>query len=153
MERRPGLGPADRLGARPARGAGAAAGGTARPRRLPLAAFGWPRPARGGPARAGGAGRRVPPPSPRRRAARGPCHAGRRLAAQGAAGRRHLSHPRAARDVDSLPGAQPMTPGLRRLYAPARVAVEVDAEGVPRTVEGVAVAAVREEWVVEDRWW
>ncbi len=46
-----------------------------------------------------------------------------------------------------------MTPGVRRLYAPRRVTVEVDAEGVPTAVEGVAVEAVREEWVVEDRWW
>ena len=46
-----------------------------------------------------------------------------------------------------------MTPGLRRLYVPWRVAVELGSEGVPRAVEGVAVAAVREEWVVEDRWW
>ncbi len=46
-----------------------------------------------------------------------------------------------------------MTPGIRRLYVPRRVAVEVDAEGVPVAVEGVGVAAVREEWVVEDRWW
>jgi hypothetical protein len=46
-----------------------------------------------------------------------------------------------------------MTPGIRRLYAPQRVTVEADAEGVPRAVEGVEVAAVREEWVVEDRWW
>jgi hypothetical protein len=43
--------------------------------------------------------------------------------------------------------------GIRRLYAPRRVAVEVDSEGVPRAVEGIAVAAVREEWLVEDRWW
>jgi hypothetical protein len=46
-----------------------------------------------------------------------------------------------------------MTPGIRRLYAPRRVAVEVDAEGVPLAVEGIGVAAVREEWLVEDRWW
>ena len=46
-----------------------------------------------------------------------------------------------------------MTPGLRRLYAPRRVAVEADSGGVPRAVEGVAVEAVREEWLVEDRWW
>jgi hypothetical protein len=46
-----------------------------------------------------------------------------------------------------------MTPGVRRLYAPRRVAIEAGADGVPRAVEGVAVAAVREEWVVEDRWW
>lgn len=46
-----------------------------------------------------------------------------------------------------------MTPGVRRLYAPLRVTVDVDCEGVPLAVEGVTVAAIREEWVVEDRWW
>jgi len=46
-----------------------------------------------------------------------------------------------------------MTPGLRRLYAPQLVAVEVDSEDVPCVVARVVVAAVREEWVVEDRWW
>jgi hypothetical protein len=28
-----------------------------------------------------------------------------------------------------------------------------DAEGVPRTVNGIGVEAVREQWLVEDRWW
>ena len=46
-----------------------------------------------------------------------------------------------------------MTPGIRRLYAPRRVAVEVDPEGMPLAVGGVEVVAVREEWLVEDRWW
>jgi hypothetical protein len=46
-----------------------------------------------------------------------------------------------------------MTPGLRRLYAPEPVSVEVAPGGMPRTVAGVAVEAVREEWVVDDRWW
>ncbi len=46
-----------------------------------------------------------------------------------------------------------MTPGIRRLYAPRRVAVESDSEGVPMAVERIEVVAVREEWVVEDRWW
>lgn len=46
-----------------------------------------------------------------------------------------------------------MRQGIGRLYAPRPVAVEVDAEGVPIAVEGTAVEAVREEWVVEDRWW
>ncbi len=47
-----------------------------------------------------------------------------------------------------------MSPGLRRLYVPQRVAVEASPErGEPQTVEGIAVEAVREEWVVEDRWW
>jgi hypothetical protein len=45
-----------------------------------------------------------------------------------------------------------MTPGLRRLYAPEPVKVRVE-EGVPVAVEGAAVAAVREQWVVDDRWW
>jgi len=44
-------------------------------------------------------------------------------------------------------------PGLRRLYAPQRVAVRIDSGGAPMTVEGVAVENVREEWLVEDRWW
>lgn len=44
-------------------------------------------------------------------------------------------------------------PGLRRLYAPERVAVRTDPRGAPAQVEGVAVDAVREEWLVEDRWW
>jgi hypothetical protein len=46
-----------------------------------------------------------------------------------------------------------MTPGLRRLYVPRRVVVETGERDVPRAVEGIAVEAVREEWVVEDRWW
>lgn len=46
-----------------------------------------------------------------------------------------------------------MTPGMRRLYAPRRVEVEADSVGMPLAVEGVGVEAVREEWLVEDRWW
>jgi hypothetical protein len=41
----------------------------------------------------------------------------------------------------------------RRLYAPRRVEVNADPRGRPRAVEGAAVDAVREEWLVEDRWW
>jgi hypothetical protein len=46
-----------------------------------------------------------------------------------------------------------MAPGLRRLYAPQPVAVRTGEGGVPRTVDGVAVEAIREQWVVDDRWW
>lgn len=46
-----------------------------------------------------------------------------------------------------------MKPRMRRLYAPSRVSVEAERGGAPRAVEGVAVEAVREEWLVEDRWW
>ncbi|HTT94845.1 MAG TPA: hypothetical protein VMF55_09240 [Solirubrobacterales bacterium] len=46
-----------------------------------------------------------------------------------------------------------MISGPRRLNAPRPVAVRVDPEGEPRAVEKVAVEALREEWLVEDRWW
>ena len=46
-----------------------------------------------------------------------------------------------------------MTPGLRRLYSPRPVQVLIGPDGRPRAVDGVAVEAVREEWLVEDRWW
>jgi hypothetical protein len=42
---------------------------------------------------------------------------------------------------------------MRRLYAPRPVAVEADGDNVPLVVAGVAVAAIREQWAVEDRWW
>jgi len=46
-----------------------------------------------------------------------------------------------------------MTPGLRRLYAPQPVRVEAALDGSPLALEGVAVEATREQWVVDDRWW
>jgi hypothetical protein len=41
----------------------------------------------------------------------------------------------------------------RRLGAPKPAAVEADERGTPAAVGAVAVDSVREEWVVEDRWW
>lgn len=47
-----------------------------------------------------------------------------------------------------------MTPaGSRRLGAPERAAVAADERGVPVSVGPAQVDSVREEWVVEDRWW
>jgi hypothetical protein len=47
-----------------------------------------------------------------------------------------------------------MTPaGARRLGTPRPVAVRAGAQGLPAAVAGVEVEAVREDWVVEDRWW
>ena len=46
-----------------------------------------------------------------------------------------------------------MSPGLRRLYVPRPVGVEADEAGKPTSIDGVAVETLREEWVVEDRWW
>jgi hypothetical protein len=39
------------------------------------------------------------------------------------------------------------------VYWPRPVEVESEGDGVPVAVESVRVEAVREEWLVEDRWW
>lgn len=39
------------------------------------------------------------------------------------------------------------------VYWPRPVEVETAQDGVPVAVEEVAVEAVREQWLVEDRWW
>jgi hypothetical protein len=41
----------------------------------------------------------------------------------------------------------------RRLYRPRSTTVRVGPDGVPTTVGRATVEAVREEWLVEDRWW
>ena len=43
--------------------------------------------------------------------------------------------------------------GSRRLGVPKPTSVMPGSEGTPRTIAGVVVDSVREEWVVEDRWW
>jgi len=39
------------------------------------------------------------------------------------------------------------------LYEPKRAAVRADSHGRPIAVGGAGVETVREEWLVEDRWW
>jgi CO dehydrogenase/acetyl-CoA synthase delta subunit len=46
-----------------------------------------------------------------------------------------------------------VSPGPRRIAEPRRAAVQADAAGMPRVVDGRTVDAVRESWLVEDRWW
>jgi hypothetical protein len=47
-----------------------------------------------------------------------------------------------------------MTPaGSRRLGSPKPASVEANDRGTPAAVESVPVDTLREEWVVEDRWW
>jgi len=41
----------------------------------------------------------------------------------------------------------------RRLAEPQRVTVRAAADGRPEAIDGRAVEAVRESWLVEDRWW
>jgi hypothetical protein len=45
------------------------------------------------------------------------------------------------------------TAKARRLGAPRPARVEVGLDGQPITVGRLGVEAVREDWVVEDRWW
>jgi hypothetical protein len=46
-----------------------------------------------------------------------------------------------------------LSPGPRRVGEPQPVAVRADRVGTPLEVEGRTVEAVRESWLVEDRWW
>ena len=39
------------------------------------------------------------------------------------------------------------------LYWPQPIEVSLDTDAVPIAVGGITVEAVREEWLVEDRWW
>jgi hypothetical protein len=43
--------------------------------------------------------------------------------------------------------------GSRRLAAPKPTSVIVASGGTPHTIAGASVDSIREEWVVEDRWW
>jgi hypothetical protein len=43
--------------------------------------------------------------------------------------------------------------GPRRLAVPRRVAVSAGEGGRPEVVDGREVDAVRESWLIEDRWW
>jgi hypothetical protein len=43
--------------------------------------------------------------------------------------------------------------GSRALNRPRPVRVRADAAGAPLAVDGRAIEAVRESWLVEDRWW
>jgi CO dehydrogenase/acetyl-CoA synthase delta subunit len=43
--------------------------------------------------------------------------------------------------------------GPRRLSVPRRVSVIADDHGQPVTVDEREVDAIRESWLVEDRWW
>jgi hypothetical protein len=46
-----------------------------------------------------------------------------------------------------------MSPGPRRLNLPQPARVRAGGGGRPLSVDGAAVDAVRESWLVEDRWW
>jgi hypothetical protein len=47
----------------------------------------------------------------------------------------------------------PASRGPRRLAPPRAIKVRADPAGRPQAIAGRAVEAVRESWLVEDRWW
>jgi hypothetical protein len=53
----------------------------------------------------------------------------------------------------ALAGPAPTSRGPRRLAPPRAVKVRADRTGRPHAVGNRAVEAVRESWLVEDRWW
>ncbi len=46
-----------------------------------------------------------------------------------------------------------MSPGPRRIAEPRPTVVRADGAGTPIEVDGRRIDAVRESWLVEDRWW
>lgn len=46
-----------------------------------------------------------------------------------------------------------MSESRHLVYWPRPATVRADPRGAPLAVGGVAVETVREEWLVEDRWW
>ncbi len=73
-----------------------------------------------------------------------------RRAAARRRGRARLSHPRAPRDA--RPAYAVNAPSGFALYRPRRLEVEL-AAGRPAVLAGRAVSSIREEWLIEDRWW
>jgi hypothetical protein len=55
--------------------------------------------------------------------------------------------------VAPLDPSAPLVSGPRRLDEPRPVRVRADRRGRPLVVDGRRVEAVRESWLVEDRWW
>jgi hypothetical protein len=55
-------------------------------------------------------------------------------------------------EAESPSEGPPRTSG-GEVYWPKPVAISADDTGAPRAIAGVAVEAIREEWLVEDRWW
>lgn len=49
--------------------------------------------------------------------------------------------------------APPPPPSGFALYRPRAIEVELAAGGRPQLIGGRAVDAIREEWLIEDRWW
>ncbi len=116
---------------------------------------------RGLPPGRGGDSRRPGSPGPRRLAPAVPpgaeapdCRPPAAPAGSWAPGHRQPAAPRSpAPRGAALAGPTPTSRGPRRLAPPRPVKVRADQAGRPDAVGNRAVEAVRESWLVEDRWW
>ena len=88
-----------------------------------------------------GEGRLPGSPGPRRLDSGGPTPSGKGSARPRPTGGAALSTP------------APASRGPRRLAPPRAVRVGADTAGRPEAIGGRAVEAIRESWLVEDRWW
>jgi len=99
---------------------------------------------RGLPPGRGGEGLRPGSPGPRRLESQSPVTAP-------ASGRRR--GPASAPGGAALASPPPTSRGPRRLAPPRPIKVRADPAGRPQVISGRAVEAIRESWLVEDRWW
>jgi hypothetical protein len=99
---------------------------------------------RGLPPGRGGEGHRPGSPGPRRLEPPSPV-------TPPASGRRR--GPASAPGAAALATPPPTSRGPRRLAPPRPIKVRADPAGRPQAISGRAVEAIRESWLVEDRWW
>ncbi len=107
---------------------------------------------RGLPPGRGGEGRRPGSPGPRRLGPPSPPEPSRAATPPGE------EPPASGRRRDGPAGAALATPpptsrGPRRLAPPRPIKVRADPAGRPHAIASRAVEAIRESWLVEDRWW
>lgn len=57
------------------------------------------------------------------------------------------------RAIPARDARAPASRGPRRVAEPKSVRVNADEHGCPMTVAGKGVEAIRESWLIEDRWW
>jgi hypothetical protein len=104
-----------------------------------------------------GEGRRPGSPGPRRvepGGGSGPSRSGSRRVEPGTRSnpQREVAPSRAPGGA-ALSTLAPASRGPRRLAPPRAIRVRADAAGRPEVIGGRAVEALRESWLVEDRWW
>ena len=104
---------------------------------------------RGLPPGRGGEGLRPGSPGPRRVEPRPAVPSGDPLRP----GRSAPAAPAATRRGPALATPPPASRGPRRLAPPRAIKVRADPAGRPQAIAGRAVEAIRESWLVEDRWW